>query len=72
MERSPRPRNALGSGRYLSTPIPTGSILAIGAAGLLFVMLAAKFHREEAWLAAIHPEYGAYKRRTNRLIPWIY
>jgi protein-S-isoprenylcysteine O-methyltransferase Ste14 len=52
--------------------LATGSILAIGAAGLLFLMLAAKSHREEAWLAAIHPEYGAYQRRTKRLIPWIY
>jgi protein-S-isoprenylcysteine O-methyltransferase Ste14 len=50
----------------------TGSILAIAAAGLLFLLLAAKSHREEAWLSAIHPEYGAYKRRTKRLIPWIY
>jgi len=50
----------------------TGSILAIGAAGLLFLLLAAKSHREEAWLAAIHPEYGAYQRRTKRLIPRIY
>ena len=52
--------------------LATGSILAIGAAGLLFLLLAAKSHREEAWLAAIHPEYGAYQRRTKRLIPGIY
>jgi protein-S-isoprenylcysteine O-methyltransferase Ste14 len=50
----------------------TGSILAIGAAGLLFLLLAAKSRREEVWLMAIHPEYGAYQRRTKRLIPWIY
>jgi protein-S-isoprenylcysteine O-methyltransferase Ste14 len=50
----------------------TGSILAIGAAGLLFLLLAAKSYREEAWLAAMHPEYRAYQRRTKRLIPWIY
>jgi protein-S-isoprenylcysteine O-methyltransferase Ste14 len=50
----------------------TGSILALGAAGLLFLLLAAKSHREEAWLLAIHPEYDAYRRRTKRLIPWIY
>jgi protein-S-isoprenylcysteine O-methyltransferase Ste14 len=50
----------------------TGSILAIGAAGLLFLLLAAKSRCEEAWLVAIHPEYGAYQRRTKRLIPWIY
>ena len=52
--------------------LATGSILAIGAAGLLFLLLAAKSHREEAWLTAMHPEYGAYRRRTKRLIPWIY
>jgi protein-S-isoprenylcysteine O-methyltransferase Ste14 len=50
----------------------TGSILAIGAAGLLFLLLAAKSRREEAWLMAVHPEYGAYQQRTKRLIPWIY
>jgi protein-S-isoprenylcysteine O-methyltransferase Ste14 len=50
----------------------TGSILAIATAGLLFLLFAGKSRREEAWLAAIHPEYGAYQRRTKRLIPWIY
>ena len=50
----------------------TGSVLTLGAAGVLFLLLAAKSHREEAWLAALHPEYGAYQRRTRRLIPWIY
>ncbi len=50
----------------------TGSILAIGAAGLLFLLFAAKSHREEVWLLAIHPEYRAYQQRTRRLIPWIY
>jgi protein-S-isoprenylcysteine O-methyltransferase Ste14 len=50
----------------------TGSILAIAMAGLLFLLFAGKSRREEAWLAAIHPEYGAYQQRTKRLIPWIY
>jgi protein-S-isoprenylcysteine O-methyltransferase Ste14 len=50
----------------------TGSIVAIGAAGLLFLLLSAKSHREEAWLVVIHPEYRAYQQRTKRLIPWIY
>jgi len=50
----------------------TGSILAIGAAGLLFLLLAAKSRREEVWLLAMHAEYGAYQQRTKRLIPWIY
>ena len=50
----------------------TGSVPAIGAAGLLFLLLAAKSHREELWLAAIHPRYAAYRQKTKRLIPWIY
>ena len=50
----------------------TGSIMAIATAALLFLLLAAKSHREETWLVAVHPEYGAYQRRTKRLIPWIY
>jgi protein-S-isoprenylcysteine O-methyltransferase Ste14 len=50
----------------------TGSIMTIGVAGLLFLLLAAKSRREEAWLVDAHPEYGAYQQRTKRLIPWIY
>jgi len=50
----------------------TGSIVAIATAGLLFLLFAAKSRLEEIWLLAIHPEYGAYQRRTKRLIPWIY
>ncbi len=46
--------------------------MAIATAALLFLLLAAKSHREETWLVAVHPEYGAYQRRTKRLIPWIY
>jgi protein-S-isoprenylcysteine O-methyltransferase Ste14 len=50
----------------------TGSILAIGTAGLLFLLFAAKSRREEIWLSAVHPDYRAYQQRTKRLIPWIY
>jgi protein-S-isoprenylcysteine O-methyltransferase Ste14 len=50
----------------------TGSILAIGTAGLLFLLFIGKSRREEAWLSAVHPEYSAYQQRTKRLIPWIY
>ncbi len=50
----------------------TASPVAIAAAGLLFLLFAAKAQREEAWLCAVHPEYRAYQRRTKRLIPWIY
>ncbi len=50
----------------------TGSILAIAMAGLLFFLFVGKSRREEVWLEAVHPEYGAYRERTRRLIPWIY
>jgi protein-S-isoprenylcysteine O-methyltransferase Ste14 len=49
-----------------------GSTVTIATAGLLFLLFAGKSGREEAWLLAAHPEYGAYQRRTKRLIPWIY
>ncbi len=49
----------------------TTSILAIGAAGLLFLLFDAKSRLEETWLSAVHPGYRAYKARTKRLIPWI-
>jgi protein-S-isoprenylcysteine O-methyltransferase Ste14 len=50
----------------------TGSIAAIGTAGLLFLLFDGKSRREEIWLAAAHPEYGAYQQRTKRLIPLVY
>ena len=52
--------------------VATSSILALAAAGVLFLLFAGKSRREEAWLAAVHPAYGAYQRRTKRLIPWLY
>lgn len=50
----------------------TGSLVALGTSGLLFMLFAGKSWREEVWLLAEHPEYDAYRRRTKRLIPWIY
>ena len=52
--------------------LATGSIIAFATAGLLFLLFAGKSRREEVWLADVHPGYGAYQRRTKRLIPWIY
>lgn len=52
--------------------IVASSILAIGLAGLLFLLLAGKSRREEVWLSEVHPGYKAYQARTQRLIPWIY
>ncbi len=50
----------------------SGSILALLAAGLLFVLFAAKSRREETWLREAHPGYAAYAARTKRLVPWLY
>lgn len=50
----------------------TSSILAIAAAGLLFLLFVGKSRREETWLSAEHPAFGAYQQRTKRFIPWIY
>ena len=50
----------------------TGSILAVAATGLLFLLLVGKAQREETWLTAVYPEYGAYRERTKRFIPGIF
>ena len=68
-------RHPIYSGLVLAATgwsLVAGSILALLAGGLLFLLFVAKSHREEAWLVAIHPGYGAYQRRTKRLVPWIY
>lgn len=43
----------------------------LAAAGLGF-FFDAKARLEERWLAAQFPEYGGYRRRVRRLIPFIY
>ena len=39
---------------------------------VLAVLLDFKARREEAWLAESYPSYGDYKRRTRKLIPFVY
>jgi protein-S-isoprenylcysteine O-methyltransferase Ste14 len=31
-----------------------------------------KSRREEAWLVEKYPDYGAYRKRVRKLIPWLY
>ena len=50
----------------------TGSLLVMGLALLLFVWFDLKARREEAWLAARHPGYAAYRARTKRFVPFVY
>lgn len=66
-------------------PIYTGLILGtlgwgifranlpgIGLAAVLLVFFDLKSRREEQWLVAAYPGYEAYRKRTKKLIPWVY
>jgi protein-S-isoprenylcysteine O-methyltransferase Ste14 len=53
------------------------SLLAASVPTLLCALLLALFfdlksRREEAWLGEAFPNYAEYRRRTPRLIPWIF
>jgi protein-S-isoprenylcysteine O-methyltransferase Ste14 len=50
----------------------TAAPVALAAAALLAAFFDVKSRREEAWLGEQFPEYRAYRRRTRRLIPWVY
>ncbi|MEW6225674.1 MAG: isoprenylcysteine carboxylmethyltransferase family protein [Chloroflexota bacterium] len=50
----------------------TASPLALGGALVLLGFFGLKSGREEAWLEAHYPGYGAYRARTRRLIPFIW
>lgn len=45
---------------------------ALAVAALLAVWLDLKARREEAWLLERYPEYAAYRRGTNRIVPGLY
>ena len=57
---------ALGWGLAMASP------LALAGAFVLGVFFDLKSRREEAWLAEQFAGYAAYRRRTRRLIPWVY
>ena len=48
------------------------SLAHLGVSGLLFALLNAKASQEEQWLLERYPEYGAYRDRVKKFIPWIY
>jgi protein-S-isoprenylcysteine O-methyltransferase Ste14 len=50
----------------------TASLATLACAFLLAVFFDLKSRREEAWLAEAFPGYADYRRRTPRLVPWIY
>ncbi len=39
---------------------------------VLFIFFDAKARREEAWLAETYSEYGDYRQRVKKIIPWLY
>ncbi|HET7676471.1 MAG TPA: isoprenylcysteine carboxylmethyltransferase family protein [Candidatus Limnocylindrales bacterium] len=49
-----------------------GSLVTLGLTMALAVLLDLKARREEAWLAARFPDYADYRRRTRRLVPFLY
>ena len=72
-----RPGTPIPPGRELATWPAFFSLfhqgwLTLGWAALLFVLLDVKSRREERWLADRFPAYADYRRRTRRLIPWLY
>jgi protein-S-isoprenylcysteine O-methyltransferase Ste14 len=57
---------AFGWGLVIASTVAL--VLALG----LLVFFDLKSRREEAWLEASYPDYPAYRRRTRRLIPFLY
>ena len=57
---------ALGWGLAMASP------MALASAFVLGVFFDLKSRREEAWLGEQFVGYAAYRRRTRRLIPWLY
>ena len=57
---------AAGWGLAIASPVAL--VLSLG----LLVFFDLKSRREEAWLEASYPGYPAYRRRTRRLIPFLY
>jgi len=52
--------------------LATASPPALLAAVLLGCFFDLKSRREEAWLMAAYPDYGAYRARVRKLVPFIY
>jgi protein-S-isoprenylcysteine O-methyltransferase Ste14 len=57
---------AVGWGLFTASP------LALLGAMALTVFFDLKSRREELWLSEQFEDYGAYRSRTRRLLPWIY
>jgi protein-S-isoprenylcysteine O-methyltransferase Ste14 len=52
--------------------LATASPMALASGLVLLVFFDLKSRREEAWLGERFEGYEAYRKRTRRLIPWLY
>ena len=57
---------ALGCGLVRASPLTLAGALLL--AGFFYL----KSRREEIWLSERYENYPTYRRRTHRLLPWIY
>ncbi len=68
-------RHSLYSGLILGTLAYSLGSLSLSHFAItiaLFLVLNAKATQEEVWLEARYPDYGDYRQRVKKLIPWIY
>jgi protein-S-isoprenylcysteine O-methyltransferase Ste14 len=52
--------------------LATASPVALAGAAVLVGFFDLKSRREEVWLEEQYAGYDDYRRRTRRLLPWIY
>lgn len=57
---------------FLAIALFFNSLVGLIGAVIVFVFFDQKSRREEAWLDEVYAGYADYKRRTRKLIPWIY
>jgi protein-S-isoprenylcysteine O-methyltransferase Ste14 len=57
---------AAGWGLFMASPLAVLIALCLG------VFFDLKSRREEVWLAEQFADYGAYRSRTRRMLPWVY
>ncbi|GAB4338018.1 MAG: isoprenylcysteine carboxylmethyltransferase family protein [Leptolyngbyaceae cyanobacterium] len=48
------------------------SLSHLVGACVLFLFFDAKARREEIWLAQTYPDYGDYRQRVKKFLPWLY
>jgi protein-S-isoprenylcysteine O-methyltransferase Ste14 len=46
--------------------------LTLVYAALLFAFFDVKSRREERWLSEKYSDYGEYRKRVRKLVPWVY